>query len=404
MDLESGRLFWPSREANDARTYVPLARDARCEIAVVGGGISGALAAHSLAEAGADVLLVDQRDVARGSTSATTGLLLYEIDTPLHELATRIGEADAARCYQLCVEANREFAALAAELGGVCEYRPRKCLYFASHARDVGGLREEWAIRGRHGIGVDFLEQGDVAARFSFRAPAALLSHEAAEIDAYHFTHALLRAAVARGLRVHTGTEVAKYEAERDHVVLTTTAGFRIDARRVVFATGYESQQFLKRKIVDLQSTFVIASQPLTSFAGWEERCLIWETARPYLYLRDTCDGRAMIGGEDEPFRDPEARDALIGAKSRRLRSRFASLFPQIDVRPEYAWAGTFGTTRDGLPYIGPTDEFPLGYFALGFGGNGITFSLIAARLIRDHYLGRDNPDVGLFRFDRPER
>jgi glycine/D-amino acid oxidase-like deaminating enzyme len=72
-----------------------------------------------------------------------------------------------------------------------------------------------------------------------------------------------------------------------------------------------------------------------------------------------------------------------------------------IQIAPECAWAGVFGETKDGLPYIGPHQQFPLGLFALGYGGNGITFSLIAAEIIRDALLGRSNPDAQLFGFDR---
>ena len=191
---------------------------------------------------------------------------------------------------------------------------------------------------------------------------------------------------------------MARYEVNGDRVHLVTGQGCRIAARRVVFATGYETQQFLNRKIEDLQSTYVIATKPLGDFTGWEERCLIWETARPYLYLRDTGDGRAIVGGEDEPFYDPQRRDRLIPEKARTLGRRFRELFPRLDVEVDYAWAGTFGATPLGLPWIGSVPEFPLGYFALGYGGNGITFSLVAARIIRDLYLGRPNPDSGLFR------
>ena len=64
-------------------------------------------------------------------------------------------------------------------------------------------------------------------------------------------------------------------------------------------------------------------------------------------------------------------------------------------------WAGTFGETKDGLAYIGATPEFPNAYFALGYGGNGIVYSLIAAEIIRDAFLGQPNPQHELFSFDR---
>jgi glycine/D-amino acid oxidase-like deaminating enzyme len=129
---------------------------------------------------------------------------------------------------------------------------------------------------------------------------------------------------------------------------------------------------------------------------------MMWETARPYYYLRTTVDGRAMIGGGDESFLDPRARAALLGFKTRLLERKFRQFFPQIEFETAYAWAGTFGETPDGLPYIGRHAAFPHAYFALGYGGNGVTFSLIAANLIRDLWLGRKNPDAEIYRFDRP--
>ena len=144
-----------------------------------------------------------------------------------------------------------------------------------------------------------------------------------------------------------------------------------------------------------------MVSRPLKSFQGWPERCLVWESARPYFYLRTTPDGRAMLGGEDEDFADPGRRDQLIGAKASTLTEKFRAMFPGIEMQPDCAWAGTFAETKDGLPYVGSVPEFPCGYFALGYGGNGITFSLVAARIIRDQIMGRANADADLFAFDR---
>ena len=64
-------------------------------------------------------------------------------------------------------------------------------------------------------------------------------------------------------------------------------------------------------------------------------------------------------------------------------------------------WAGTFGETKDGLAYIGAHPRLPHAYFALGYGGNGITYSLIAAEIIRDDILGRKNPAAKIFAFGR---
>ncbi len=70
-------------------------------------------------------------------------------------------------------------------------------------------------------------------------------------------------------------------------------------------------------------------------------------------------------------------------------------------MRVDYRWAGTFGETKDGLAYIGQIRQMPRCYFALGFGGNGITYSAIAAEIIREAMAGRQHSDAHLFRFDR---
>lgn len=93
--------------------------------------------------------------------------------------------------------------------------------------------------------------------------------------------------------------------------------------------------------------------------------------------------------------------DKLLVRQTAKVRDKFTRLFPAIPVDVDWISGGTFGETKDGLPYIGTVPQFPHGYFALGYGGNGITFSLIAADLLLDLFLQRRNPDVGIFRFDR---
>ena len=70
----------------------------------MGAGITGAFIAHSLAEEGFDIVVVDKRDVCAGSTSANTALLQYELDISLVDLTDRIGRPDAEQVYRLCYD------------------------------------------------------------------------------------------------------------------------------------------------------------------------------------------------------------------------------------------------------------------------------------------------------------
>ena len=400
MELRSGKTVW--RLKHGAPTaYAPLRGDTDCEVAIIGGGITGALIAYELTKARVDCLLIDKWEIGGGSTSASTSLLSYELDIPLCDLAQQIGEADAAACYVACRDSIEKIERVVHELDQECEFIRRQSVYLADSERHVPDLAREHTARRRCGLQVELLSQRDVEQIFSFSRPAALLTHDAADIDVVAFMEALLRAAARKGLRVFAHTRMTKHERNGRKFNLFTEAGHRIEARTVVFATGYESEKYLGRKVGTLKSTFAIATEPIADFQGWHERCLIWTSARPYLYLRTTADRRAIIGGEDIDFRDDQLRDALLPEKAAKLERSFRRMFPGIEFKLACSWAGTFGETNDSLARIGQSDRLPGAYFALGYGGNGITYSMIAAEIIRDACLGVENPAARFFRLDR---
>lgn len=400
MDLTSNFAYWPIQNGL-IRAYPALDEDMDCDVVVIGAGITGALVAYHLAEAGIKTIVLDRRHVGWGSTSATTALLQYEIDTPLSELVEMVGEDHAARSYKVCLKSIHKIGRLAHKLDELCGFERKKSLYLASNKRAVKELKAEHAIRNKHGIRVDWLDPHHLSTQFGLTHPAALLSHDAAQIDAYRFTHQLLHKASGLGAQVFDRTTVTKFDQMDSAVHLSTDRNCTVRTKKVVFATGYESQQYLKQQVAKLISTFAFVSEPVKHSDVWPNGCLIWESARPYVYLRTTEDNRIIMGGEDEAFRNPLLRDKLVPRKTEKLLKKFGEMFPRIKIEVAFAWAGTFGETKDGLAYIGETEEFPHAYFALGYGGNGITYSVVAAEIIRDAMLGKQNNDAELFRFDR---
>lgn len=380
-------------------TYPVLEHDAQCTALVVGGGITGALCAHALADADVDVLVVEAGSIATASTGASTALLQYELDTPLHLLAERVGENAAVRSYQLCAEAIDAIMGLT-DAVGPCPSTRRISLQYASRVSDVKSLRKEQDIRSRHGFETELLDRGAMKDRFGIRKPAGLVSYKAAEIDPYRFTHLLFQDVIRKGGRVMDRTKVERHEREGGRFDVVTESGHRIRTEHLIMATGYESQRYVDEPGIELHSTYALASQRMPMQEPWYANALIWETAMPYLYLRTTPDNRVLIGGLDEPFRNPKLRDKLLDRKSRKLEKAFHKLFPDLPFTPEYKWCGTFGATKDGLPYI-DRDPRTQAWFVLGMGGNGITFSQVGAGIVRDHILGRHHADAGLFRFGR---
>ena len=91
MNLHSPSPYWLLHHGI-INSYPSLTTDLKTEIAIMGAGISGALIANQLCRSGYKVVIVDRRHAGMGSTAASTSLLQYEIDTPLHQLIHLVGE------------------------------------------------------------------------------------------------------------------------------------------------------------------------------------------------------------------------------------------------------------------------------------------------------------------------
>ena len=400
MNLSSGYPFWLAKHGLPF-DYSKLEKSAKAEVVIIGGGISGALVAYHLVNAGVDCMLLDGRSIGLGSTCSSTSLLQYEIDTPLCELKDLVGLKNAVRSYQLCGDAIGKLGAIAAKIK-FTDFEFSQSLYYAAYKKDQGFLKEEFAIRKDQGFKVSYLDEASVKKEFNFNAPGAILSATGAQTNAYTFTHALLQKAKSKGVRIFDRTPVIKIAHHAKGVTLTTENGITVKAKKLVYATGYEAVKYVDQKIVDLHCTFACTSEQANEKATfWKDDVLIWNTADPYLYIRSTKDRRILIGGRDEEFYSPVKRDQLLKSKIKQLVNDFNKLFPHIPFRPEFSWAGTFGATKDGLPFIGNYKKLPNSLFSLGFGGNGITFSLIAAEIITDMVTGKKNADQQIFSFER---
>ncbi|UYB54197.1 FAD-binding oxidoreductase [Xanthomonas sp. AM6] len=401
MDLKSGYPFWSVRNGL-MQAFPQLRSDLRCDVAVVGGGITAALIADELLAHGHDVAVLEQRDIGWGSTAASTALLQYEIDTHMLDLAKRYGEDAAALAYTSCAQALERLRSLVRPLRDV-DFGRNDSLYYASRRRHVRVLQRELELRARHGLDVEWLDAQALRAQYGVQAHGAILSHQAARVDPYRLAYRLLGRARKRGAGVYDRTRVAHIATNSRGATLRTDQGVQVRAGHVVMAAGYASQDWLDRRVARNRSSYAFVSDPLdAALLGALQDTMVWESARPYLYLRSTGDGRVVAGGEDDSVDLPARRDARVDGKARTLCRKIAKALPGLVLQPTFAWAGTFAETADGLPFFGPHPQHgPRMQFAMAYGGNGITYSMLGAGLLRAQIERRAHPLRRLFGFGR---
>ncbi len=398
--LRRGRSLWAD-SAGTAVPHTPMDPDVVQEIVddvvVVGTGISGALVAHALINAGRAVTMVDRRPPITGSTLASTALLQFEIDLPLHRLARTIGWSAASRAYRRSVRAVQELHALVHREGIRCAFSARASLYLAGDAYGARALAAEVEAREKAGVPGAFLTAAALDARYGIARTGAIVSPGSATADPAQLTAGLLRRVVARGGRILSGVNVTGVDSGAHGVELATSNGPRVYANQVVFCTGYEVPTLVPRRDHRILSTWALASAPNAAFPPWLAHTVVWEASDPYLYLRTTADGRLIAGGHDEDAASAYTVARRLAAKTRAIQRDVHALLPGTRFRVSHAWGGAFGESTTALPLIDRLPGTRHTWVVAGFGGNGITYSMIASQVIAAALEGARDPDAALF-------
>lgn len=395
-DLRTGRSLWADSSGLGVRTR-PLTEAIAVDVAVVGAGISGAFMAHELAR-DHSVAVLDRRPPLMGSTIASTALLQWEIDLPLNALAERIGTAKARRAYRRSRAAVEALERIVSEEGIRCGLKPKQTLYLAGDEYGRRALEAEADARAAIGLESRFVPPAELRERFDMARTGAILSQGSASGDPARLAAGLLRRAGESGATIYSPVEVLEAVSDPEGVTLLTDAGHAVRARTVVFCCGYEFPKGVPTPGAKVISTWAMASKPRMRCPAWLRDTLVWEASDPYLYFRMGGDGRLIVGGEDEPSATAHEDKAKLKRKCETITRKLRRLLPDAAFEVDYAWAGAFGESETGLPQIGPVEGMKHVHAVMGFGGNGITYSVIASEVVGRAVRGEADPDADLYR------
>jgi glycine/D-amino acid oxidase-like deaminating enzyme len=280
--------------------------------------------------------------------------------------------------------------------------RHRNSLYVATEPAGAGELLAEHRLRERAGLPGTYLDYRSLLREFEIDRPAAILSPGAADVDPLRLAHGLMASAIARGAVLYDG-DVVDYQAGGRRVAVTTDNGHAIEANWVVLATGYVMPDFVTSDLHSIASSWALATPTQPPEGRWHHGLVVWEAAQDYLYARTTIDHRIIVGGEDETsIIEADDRKAAAPGKVGAILARLKTLFPRVEGHADHVWSGVFGTTRDGLPLIGPVPGYSNLLAAYGYGGNGITFGFLASRLLAGVIAARREDWGDDFALDRP--
>ena len=369
------------------------------DIVIIGGGITGAAAALSLAEEGWKVTLIERRGIAAMASGLTLGGVRqsgrHSAELPLARAAVAI------------------WPTLRERLGQDVEYRRLGNLRLARDENEVETIRDMVEEQRSLGLELAFLPSTgavrDVAPAISEHVLAASFCPSDGHANPVKATRAFAGAAKARGALVREGVEARSIIVEHGRVAgLDTSQGF-VPADVAVVAAGVHAPGLLAPLGLHLPLTVMLV------------QVLQTETLPPLLDQvlgvanadcagRQEADGRLRVtsglgavpaeaGGWTEEALRPGAGDIA------RLRQRVGQILPKLAEAPLYrAWGGLIDLTPDALPVIDAPQAISGLVVAAGFSGHGFCLGPVSGEIIADLALGRPpRHDIGALRLARFE-
>jgi gamma-glutamylputrescine oxidase len=370
----------------------PLEGDGKCDVVVIGAGITGTAAALHLAREGVDVVLLEADRIASKATGRNAGFILQGTAERYDRAVTLMGHDRARRIHRWSLENHRLMAEDIATESIGCSYRQGGSLQLAGSPQEVEELMASAALLKSDGFQAEILREdqlSDVYTRAGFNM--AVLLPQDGELHPANFVRGAACAAIAHGARVHELSPVTDLDAQSAGDVHVQTPHGTLSCEVAIVATNARIRTLLPwfHDKVDPVRGQMLATAPAPRIF---ERPIYADHG--FDYWRQDEFNRIVLGGwrNLDPGNEVGFDDILhpdIQEKMERFIRRFDAL---KEVEISHRWSGIMGFSKDGLPLIGPVPGSAGALAAAGFTGHGFGFGWLAGHAIAAIALEGEHP------------
>ncbi len=358
-------------------------RSDACDVVVVGAGLVGAAVAVHLTREGFDTAILEARRVSGGATGRSAGMVLVGLPAHYSWAASVYGRQRARQLWTLTAGGRNRLIRAAERLRIPVEHTGSLAL--AVDDEEVDMLWESAKLLREDGFDASFTLTDPLDRGF----PGALHHPRDVMVDPAALTRALL---AADGVVVHEGTEVYALEPAGDDIRVWAHRRTVLCRRVVLAVDGYAAllHPTLATNVGPVNGYVCTVEPPDDVLHG--QPCTFGH-GKGFLCPRS--DGQVVVGGWSRQSRGGQGP---LGDGAFDLASRY---FPELELEGLGRRSEVVGFTPDGLPLVGALPDIPQAYFAVGFGGRGLSWAFIAAERLVEAML--NGADLGILSAGRLE-
>jgi glycine/D-amino acid oxidase-like deaminating enzyme len=377
----------PSWAVGRQKVHPKLKGAMRADVAIIGGGLTGLLTAYLLSNSGKKVVVLESNLVGLGATLYTTAFITRVVDTSLDNLIKMFGTACAKLVWKAGAEAIAMIEAIVQKEKIDCEFGRCSAYIYASNEKEYAVLEREHQIAKRLGFRTALVKNKKAQlTRYGF-----LEAKEQAKFHPVKFLRGVAKAVEASGGKIFEKSRALSIAEDLHGSTVKTRAG-SVTAKDVVVATYMPFNNPATTKYKKVMYRSYVLEVRLSK--GIFPEGLYWDSDNPYHYFRIDHRGkfdRMILGGEDHRSDLPVSREKSFAA----LREYLGELLSGRQYRILRQWTGGVLESVDGLPLIGAYKRHQ--FIATAFSGNGMTYAMVSALLLRDLISGNKNPWTKVF-------
>ena len=369
--------------------------EGRADVAVVGGGLTGVVAALYLARGGANVHLFEQHTVGFGASGRNGGMATTGMSIGIRDAVDKMGFDKAASLYHRYGEAVDLIEKLVADEGLDCNFaRPGKLVLAAKPAHVQGFEKTAELLNTRLGSDLQLIPKAELRTEIGSDAfHGAMVDSKSASLHVGKYIRGLAEAAERAGVTIHENAPVVKTTKVGSGHELETPRG-RIQADQVLLATGaYTRRPFRWQQVrIAPVGSFIIATEPLDPSVCDDilpNRRVASDSKNLLNYFRMTPDNRLLFGGRARFAMSNPQSDAKSGEL---LRDAMVNVFPQLsDARIDYCWGGLVDMTLDRMVKAGEHDGI---FYSMGYAGHGVQMATYMGRQMAEYMSGAPEANI----------